>query len=208
MTQKSTFTVEKINILQSSIFSQTLRDWQGLKCDITAKNLMYPLFIVEDDDVVQPIGSMPGVSRFGINKLRAHLEPIMQNGLTSVLLFGVIDRLSKDDNATNADSKENPVVRALPKLRQWFPNLTIACDVCLCPYSSHGHCGILFPDGTINNPASIERISEVALSYAKAGMQQNRSLLLETANATNCLPRVQVWPSEPQTGTCPKGRTC
>lgn len=72
--------------------------------------------------------------------------------------------------ATNADSTLNPVIRALPNLRKWFPTLTIACDVCLCPYSSHGHCGILTENGAINNPKSLERISDIALSYAKAGM--------------------------------------
>ncbi|KAJ8919138.1 hypothetical protein NQ315_012123 [Exocentrus adspersus] len=169
MTQKSEFRVEKRHILHSSIFNQTLRDWQGLQCELSAKNFMYPVFIVEDDNAVQPINSMPGISRFGINKLKNHLEPLVSKGLRSVLLFGVIDNLPKDDCALNADSPNNPVIKSLPKLKTWFPNLTIACDVCLCPYSSHGHCGILFSDGTLNNEASLERISDVALSYGKAG---------------------------------------
>lgn len=54
-------------------------------------------------------------------------------------------------------------------LRKWFPDLVIACDVCLCPYTNHGHCGILYDDGTINNKESINRIAEIAVSYAKAG---------------------------------------
>ncbi|KAJ8978003.1 hypothetical protein NQ317_004548 [Molorchus minor] len=169
MTGRKPFAVGKRHILQSSIFNQTLRDWHGLQSELTSKNLMYPVFIVEDDEAVQPISSMPGISRFGINKLREHLKPIVINGLASILVFGVIEKLPKDDVATNADSKDNPVIKALPKLRSWFPNLTIACDVCLCPYSSHGHCGILHSDGTINNEASLVRISEVALAYAKAG---------------------------------------
>ncbi|CAG9827613.1 unnamed protein product [Diabrotica balteata] len=169
MTAKNNFQVKNKDILQSSIFNQTLRDWQGIKCEITAKNLMYPVFIVEDDNAVQPISSMPGISRYGINKLRDHLQDIVKNGLQSVLLFGVVEKLPKDDFATHADSLQNPVVRALPKLKKWFPNLTIACDVCLCPYSSHGHCGILNNDGSLNNTASIQRISDIALAYAKAG---------------------------------------
>ncbi|XP_072395756.1 delta-aminolevulinic acid dehydratase [Diabrotica undecimpunctata] len=169
MSAKNNFQVKNRDILQSGIFNQTLRDWQGIKCEITAKNLMYPVFIVEDDNAVQPISSMPGISRYGVNKLRDHLQDIVKNGLQSVLLFGVVEKLSKDDFATHADSLQNPVVRALPKLKKWFPNLTIACDVCLCPYSSHGHCGILNNDGSLNNTASIQRISDVALVYAKAG---------------------------------------
>lgn len=57
----------------------------------------------------------------------------------------------------------------MPKLRKWFPDLVIACDVCLCPYTSHGHCGILNSDGTIDNSKSLQRISQIALSYAQAG---------------------------------------
>lgn len=61
------------------------------------------------------------------------------------------------------------MVRVVPKLREWFPELTIACDVCLCPYSKSGHCGILNDDGTIDNAASLKRIAEISLAYAKAG---------------------------------------
>lgn len=61
------------------------------------------------------------------------------------------------------------MIKSLPTLRKWFPSLTIACDVCLCPYTSHGHCGVLNTSGAIENNASIERLAEVALSYAKAG---------------------------------------
>lgn len=113
---------------------------------------------------------MPGVCRYGINSLKAHLTPLVELGLSSILLFGIIDdSTKKDDTATGADAPFNPVIRALPLLRQWFPNLLIACDVCLCPYSSHGHCGILNVDGTIDNDKSIKRIAEVAVNYAKAG---------------------------------------
>lgn len=115
---------------------------------------------------------MPGVCRYGINSLKAHLTPLIELGLSSILLFGIVDDCSKkDDIATGADAAYNPVIRALPMLRKWFPNLLIACDVCLCPYSNHGHCGILNEDGTIDNDKSIKRIAEVAVSYAKAGAQ-------------------------------------
>lgn len=163
------YSVQNRHVLHSSIFNQTLRDWQCLKSEVTAKNLMYPIFIVEDDNAIQSVASMPEVSRFGINQLKSHLHPLIDKGLNSILLFGVIDKVPKDEQGSNADSNTNPVIRALPQLKSWFPNLTIACDVCLCPYTSHGHCGILFPDGTINNDASIQRIAQIALSYAQKG---------------------------------------
>lgn len=111
---------------------------------------------------------MPSVYRYGLKKLMEHLNPLVEMGLSSILLFGVIDTLPKDDKGTNADSNSNPVIRALPLLRQRYPNLLIACDVCLCPYTSHGHCGII-ENGFINNEKSIERIASIALSYARMG---------------------------------------
>ncbi|XP_065156735.1 delta-aminolevulinic acid dehydratase [Atheta coriaria] len=161
--------MEKKHILHSGMFNDTLRRWNSSNCTLNPHNLMYPVFLIEEDDVIQPIASMPGVSRFGVNKLKTHLEPLIVKGLSSILLFGVIDKLPKDANGTNADSQKNPVILALPKLKEWFPTLTIACDVCLCPYSDHGHCGLLHEDGTINNGPSIKRIAEIALNYAKAG---------------------------------------
>lgn len=160
---------QKKHLLHSAISHPTLREWQSINHQITPKNLMYPIFIIDEEDGEQPIDAMPGVCRYGINRLKSHLEPLVTKGLASVLLFGVVSQLPKDDRALHADSIENPVVKAIPKLKDWFPDLLIACDVCLCPYTSHGHCGILYPDGTINNSLSIERIAEVAVAYAKAG---------------------------------------
>ena len=75
----------------------------------------------------------------------------------------------KDERGTPADDPEGPVILAIKKLRTLFPDLYIATDVCLCEYTSHGHCGVLHADGTINTAPSVERIAEVAVNYAKAG---------------------------------------
>ncbi|XP_039450779.1 delta-aminolevulinic acid dehydratase-like [Culex pipiens pallens] len=157
--------------LHSSIFHPTLRKLQCQDVDIAAHNLMYPIFLVEDDDAIQEIPSMPGVARYGINPLKKHLTPLVEKGLASILLFGVVEKLPKDPTGTGADSQDNPVVKALPLLRKWFPDLLIACDVCLCPYTSHGHCGVLTKDGVIDNEPSIQRIAEISLAYARAGAQ-------------------------------------
>ncbi|XP_075159979.1 porphobilinogen synthase [Haematobia irritans] len=154
--------------LHSGIHHPTLRLLQESGCEITPHNLMYPVFVVCDDDALQPIGSMPGQSRMGINKLKEHLEPLVAKGLSSILIFGVVECDMKDDQATNADSEKNPVVKALPLLRKWFPNLLLACDVCLCPYMSHGHCGVLDECG-LRNDESIARLAQVAVAYARAG---------------------------------------
>ena len=75
----------------------------------------------------------------------------------------------QDETGSLADAADNPAILAIRLIRSEFPELLVACDVCLCPYTSHGHCGILYPDGTINNRASIQRLAQVALAYAAAG---------------------------------------
>ncbi|XP_035742705.1 endoplasmic reticulum chaperone BiP isoform X2 [Vespa mandarinia] len=159
------------HMLHSGIFHPVLRLWQSPNVEITANNLMYPIFVSDNKNDKEPISSMPGVYRYGINRLHEDLQPLISKGLQSILLFGVSKNLVKDHVGFNADSKENPIVQVIPLIRQWFPNLVVACDVCLCPYTIHGHCGILNDDGTIDNGASIKRISEIAVAYAKAGAQ-------------------------------------
>ncbi|KAK3894069.1 hypothetical protein Pcinc_002171 [Petrolisthes cinctipes] len=132
---------------------------------------MYPIFIVDDGDAVQPVSSLPGVNRYGVNKLAAFLEPLVNNGLSSVLLFGVPTNMPKDANGTSADTPDTPVIQAIKIIRSTYPDLLVACDVCLCAYTSHGHCGILNEDGVIDNAMSIKRLAQQATSYAKAGAQ-------------------------------------
>lgn len=74
--------------------------------------------------------------------MREYLEEPVANGLRSIILFGVPTKLEKNAIGTHADSCENPVIQAIPLLKQWFPKLLIICDVCLCAYTNHGHCGI------------------------------------------------------------------
>ncbi|XP_023245404.1 heat shock 70 kDa protein cognate 3 isoform X1 [Copidosoma floridanum] len=164
-----TTAVESKHLLHSGYFHPVLRRWQSPNVDITPESLMYPIFVLDEPDAVTEIKSMPGINRYGVNKLKGLLEPMIAKGLKSVLLFGVANNLQKDKVGSGADCPRNPIVTAVPLLRIWFPDLIIACDVCLCPYTNHGHCGILNDDGTINNTPSIKRIAEVAVAYAKAG---------------------------------------
>src|SRR5438094_8393498 len=106
--------------------------------------LIYPLFIsdIEDDETLIP--SLPGQYRRGINKLVPFLEPLIRKGLKSVMLFGVpLQPGTKDALGTSADDPKGPVMQSIRLLRQRFPQLFISVDVCLCEYTSHGHCGIL-----------------------------------------------------------------
>jgi len=132
--------------------------------------LIYPLFITDNPDEDSVISSLPGQNRRGLNKLAPFLEPLIAKGLKSVILFGVpLHPNAKDALGTAADDPEGPVIAATRLLRKRFPQLFIIADVCLCEYTSHGHCGILREDGSLNNALSVDRISDVALAYAQAG---------------------------------------
>lgn len=132
--------------------------------------LIYPLFITDNPDEETPIPSLPNQYRRGVNRLVSFLSPLVRKGLRSVILFGVpLQPSAKDALGTAADDPAGPVIQAIRLIRSRFPQLYITTDVCLCEYTSHGHCGILREDGTLDNAQSVDRISDVALAYAVAG---------------------------------------
>ncbi|KAL9070805.1 MAG: hypothetical protein Q9161_004596 [Pseudevernia consocians] len=145
------------------------RSWQAER-QLTKSMLIYPLFISDQAEEETLIPSLPNQHRRGINKLIPHLELLVRKGLRSVILFGVpIAPNVKDALGTAADDPQGPVIQAIRLLRARFPSLFIVADVCLCEYTSHGHCGILRDDGSLNNSLSVDRISDVAMAYAEAG---------------------------------------
>ncbi|KIM92107.1 hypothetical protein PILCRDRAFT_810126 [Piloderma croceum F 1598] len=156
------------SILQGGYQHPLSRSWQGRR-QLTKSMFMYPIFITDDPDASVEIPSLPGQRRWGVNKLEGFLGPLVQKGLKSVILFGVPLTCEKDHRGTPADDPNGPVIQAISTLRRLFPSLYIAVDVCLCEYTSHGHCGVLHEDGTINTEPSVERLAEVAVNYAKAG---------------------------------------
>lgn len=132
--------------------------------------LIYPLFITDNPDEEVPIPSLPNQYRRGLNRIVPFLKPLVRKGLRSVILFGVpLNPASKDALGTAADDPTGPVIQAIRLLRFHFPRLYIVTDVCLCEYTSHGHCGILREDGSLDNMQSVDRVSDVALGYAAAG---------------------------------------
>ncbi|KAH8785738.1 delta-aminolevulinic acid dehydratase [Diaporthe sp. PMI_573] len=145
------------------------RSWQAER-QLTKSMLIYPLFVSDQDDEEVLIPSLPNQYRRGINRLIPFLEPLVHKGLRAVMLFGVpLNPGTKDALGTAADDPKGPVMSSIRLLRQRFPQLYITADVCLCEYTSHGHCGILRDDGSLNNQLSVDRISDVAIAYAQAG---------------------------------------
>ncbi|PKI83101.1 Hem2p [Malassezia vespertilionis] len=129
------------------------------------------LFITDEADAKIALGGMPNQHRWGVNRLEEFLRPLVERGLQSVILFGVPVTKPKDARGVLADDVEGPVIAGIRKIHALFPELFVAADVCLCEYTSHGHCGILHEDGTVDNSASIQRLADVAVAYAKAGAQ-------------------------------------
>jgi len=157
------------SILQGGYHHPLARQWQGRR-QLAKNMLMYPIFITDDPHAEVEIASLPGQKRWGIEKLAGFLGPLVQKGLSSVILFGVPLLCEKDGRGSPADDPNGPVILAIKRLRELFPSLYVAADVCLCEYTSHGHCGLLNLDGTISSGPSVARIAQVAIAYAQAGV--------------------------------------
>jgi porphobilinogen synthase len=143
----------------------------GSYFDSIQSMFIYPVFLSADQDLEEPITSLPNQYRRGVNKLIPFLEPLVAKGLHSIILFGSPPGAEqKDGSGSMADSPKGPIMPAIPLIRKAFPDLYLIADVSLCEYTDHGHCAVLFPDGTVDNEASVARISDISLSFARAGV--------------------------------------
>lgn len=173
MTHKATYLpptgTDLSSVLQGGYNHPLAREWQSER-QLLKLMFIFPLFISDIDDEESIIPSLPNIKRHGINKLAAYLEPLVAKGLRSVILFGVILKDGvKDEVGTAADDPDGPVIRAIKLIRERFPELYVICDVCLCEYTSHAHCGVLHEDGSLKREESVLRIGAVAVNYARAG---------------------------------------
>ncbi|RDA88608.1 hypothetical protein CP532_5823 [Ophiocordyceps camponoti-leonardi (nom. inval.)] len=155
--------------LHGGYFHPLARSWQAER-QLTKSMLIYPIFVTDGEDDFTLVPSLPGQHQLSVSRLVPFLEPLVHKGLRSVILFGVpLKPGTKDALGSAADDPDGPVIRAIRQIRLRFPQIFICTDVCLCEYTSHGHCGILRDDGSLNNQLSVDRISDVAIAYAKAG---------------------------------------
>jgi porphobilinogen synthase len=135
--------------------------------DLSVGHLVYPLFVVHGSDRREPIEAMPGIERLTISHLADEANEIASLGIPAVLLFGVPSH--KDTAATGAYDSEGIVQLAVRAIKQAVPELIVITDVCLCEYTSHGHCGIVRDDGTVDNDATLELLAKTAISHSEAG---------------------------------------
>lgn len=133
---------------------------------LTPNDFCYPLFVVEGENVVQPIHALPGQHRWSVDKVLSEAESAMAEGIHSVILFGL--PAQKDAEGSQAYADNAPVQRAVRELKKAFPQLVVMTDVCLCQYTDHGHCGPLCGD-TVDNDAALKILAQTAVSHARAG---------------------------------------
>ncbi|MHC4597490.1 MAG: porphobilinogen synthase [Planctomycetota bacterium] len=130
-------------------------------------DLINPLFLVEGEDVENPVTSMPGVSQFSVDRAVKESEGLLEAGIRAVILFGVPrNKDERGDEAVREDGVVQQGVRALKK--RFGENLLVITDVCLCEYTTHGHCGILCCD-RVDNDATLEQLARMTLSHVRAG---------------------------------------
>jgi porphobilinogen synthase len=129
-------------------------------------DFVMPLFVCPGDGVARPLEGLPGIAQRSVDALVEEVETLAALGVSAVLLFGIPE--DKDEEASGAYDEDGIVQRALRELRLRFPDLVLATDVCLCEYTSHGHCGVVRGD-EIDNDASLELLARTAVSHAEAG---------------------------------------
>jgi porphobilinogen synthase len=133
---------------------------------LRADDFVYPLFAVHGRGVREPIGSMPGQCRLSIDELLKECKDAASMGIPAVLLFGL--PRDKDPRGTEAYAEDGIIQQAVRAVKDTIPDLLVITDVCLCEYTSHGHCGVV-EDGRVKNDPSLELIARTAISHAEAG---------------------------------------
>ena len=133
---------------------------------LSVDDLVYPLFAVPGKSVKKPITSMPGQFQLSVDYVAKEAQKAHDLGIPAVLLFGIPAK--KDEMATGAFAKDGIVQQAVKRIRNEVPDLLVITDVCLCEYTSHGHCGMLEKDD-VQNDSTLEVLAETALSQARAG---------------------------------------
>lgn len=136
---------------------------------ISKAKLIMPYFVVEGvaGDFRREIPSMPGQYQFAPESLAEHMAKYVDMGLAAILLFGL--PAAKDEKASGAYASGGIIQKTVALLKKRFPSLLIMTDVCLCEYMSHGHCGVLRPDGVVDNDATLPLLVRTAVSHAEAG---------------------------------------
>src|SRR5918997_3917211 len=135
--------------------------------ELSVDHLIYPMFVVAGGERRTPIASLPGVDHLSIDGAVEEAGAAAALGIPGVLLFGL--PADKDEEGSGAWDDEGVIQLATQAIKEAHPDLLVIADLCLCEYTSHGHCGLLRPDGAVDNDASLELLARTAVAHARAG---------------------------------------
>ena len=145
--------------------TEQLRDMVA-ETRLSVKELIYPLFVIEGENIKEPIDSMPGVYRYSLDQLDEILEEVKESGVSGLLLFGVPQ--TKDAVGSEAYNPEGIIQRAIRKIKTLAPHLLVIADICLCEYTDHGHCGLVHEEHILNDE-TLPLLAKMAVTTVAAG---------------------------------------
>ena len=156
------FPVSRLRRLRkNSVLRNLLRETH-----LTKNDFIYPLFVVEGKNLKKEISSMPGQFQMSVDNILGECEELQNLGISSILLFGIPER--KDEHGSGAYDESGVIQKALRAIKRSFPEMLVITDVCLCEYTSHGHCGVIEND-YVQNDQTLELLAKEALSHAESG---------------------------------------
>lgn len=133
-------------------------------------DFVYPVFVVPGQGIKKEVSAMPGVYNFSIDQLLVELSEVTELGIPGIIIFGVLEEHEKDEAGSGAYAENGIVQQAVRAIKEKFPELLVITDLCLCEFTSHGHCGII-KGNTVDNDATLELLAKAAVSYARAGAE-------------------------------------
>lgn len=133
---------------------------------ILAEELIYPIFVIEGENIKNPVASMPGVYQYSLDRMDEILREAAESGISGILLFGI--PAQKDERGSQAYAPDGITQRAVRQIERDYPGLLVIADVCLCEYTSHGHCGLV-EEGKILNDETLPLLAQMSVSLAEAG---------------------------------------
>ena len=134
---------------------------------LRVEELIYPIFVVEGENCVVPVPSMPGICQYSPDRLHEEMDRVVAAGVRSVLLFGI--PAHKDETGSAAYAVDGVVPEAIRLIKRDYPEVLVIADVCLCEYTSHGHCGLVDAEGCVLNDATLPLLAKASVAYARAG---------------------------------------
>ena len=133
---------------------------------LNMNDYIYPIFVIEGQDIKNEIPSMPGIYQFSLDHLLEEVQRAVDAGVIAIMLFGI--PVKKDECGSEAYNDDGIIQQAVRLVRAHYPELVISTDVCMCEYTSHGHCGLITGE-TVDNDSTLELLAKIAVSHAKAG---------------------------------------